>query len=66
MLIDGAGRVVNTAKAVPDPTVSIEGIRSGDADTPVEYFDLTGRRVLSPERGIYIERRGTVTRKVAF
>ncbi|MDE5843257.1 MAG: hypothetical protein K2H35_05935 [Muribaculaceae bacterium] len=32
---------------------------AGDADAPVEWFDLQGRRVLSPAQGLYICRQGS-------
>lgn len=35
-----------------------------DADAPVEYYDLQGRRVENPSAGIYIRRQGSVVSKV--
>ncbi len=37
---------------------------SGAADAPVEYFDLQGRRVVNPSRGIYIRRQGATAEKI--
>ncbi len=37
---------------------------AADADAPVEYFDLQGRRVSNPSRGIYIRRQGATAEKV--
>lgn len=37
---------------------------ASDADAPVEYFDLQGRRVANPSRGIYIRRQGATAEKV--
>jgi len=47
----------------------IEGVVSDgatdlDADAPVEYFDLQGRRVQNPSNGIFIRRQGTHVEKV--
>ena len=35
-----------------------------DTDTPVEYYDLQGRRVAKPSAGIYIRRQGTKAEKI--
>lgn len=35
-----------------------------DADAPVEYYDLQGRKVANPTTGFYIARQGALTRKV--
>lgn len=49
------------------PISGIDEIESFDKDAPAEYFDLTGRRVISPAAGsIVIERRGSSVRKVRF
>ncbi len=44
----------------------IEAAGSADTALPVEYFDLSGRRLTSPSTtGLYLERRGTtVTKRV--
>ncbi|MDE6633127.1 MAG: hypothetical protein K2K23_09035, partial [Muribaculaceae bacterium] len=62
--------------------VSIEGLGAsfslkviqgeGDAvstiviDKNAEYFDLQGRRVANPEKGIYIKKTGNKAEKVLF
>lgn len=46
----------------------IQGVQSGDADlnAPVEWFDLSGRRIPAPtDHGIYITRQGSKTTKIA-
>lgn len=43
------------------------GVDAVASDSPVEYYDLTGRRVASPQDGaVVIERRGPVSRLVRF
>lgn len=37
-----------------------------DANAPVEYFDMQGRRVVNPESGIYVRRQGSKVNKVMF
>ncbi|MDE6282838.1 MAG: fibronectin type III domain-containing protein [Muribaculaceae bacterium] len=37
-----------------------------DNDAPVEYYDLTGRRINNPATGIYIRRQGSQTTKVSI
>lgn len=43
------------------PSVEVE---PGDADAPVEYFNLQGLRVSNPSAGLYIRRQGSRTSKV--
>lgn len=46
--------------AVDDVAVDVE-----NTDAPAEYFDLQGRRVLNPGKGLYIVRRGNqVTKQI--
>ena len=50
-------------------TISASGavdriMADGDADGPVEYYDLNGRRVSNPSNGMYIRRSGKKTDKV--
>lgn len=40
-------------------------IENGD-NAPTEYFDLNGRRVNTPGKGLYIRRTGSVTEKVVL
>lgn len=50
-----------------DITTGVDDIivNSSDADAPVEYFDLMGRRVETPQAGsFYIERRGAIVNKI--
>lgn len=49
----------------PSQDAQVEGV-ADDNNAPAEYFDLSGRRVLNPEKGsVLIERRGaTVEKKV--
>lgn len=72
-IYDEYGRRVNDEtlnfSVIPKPDSS--GITSTVDDgwnenAPVEYFDMQGRRVTNPGRGIYIVRQGTLTRKVAL
>lgn len=46
-----------------DTETGIE-IVNADTDAPAVYYDLTGRPVTSPERGVYIERRGNTSRLI--
>ena len=63
MLIDGnTDRIINAYDChVANNAVNTIGI---DTDGPVEYYDLQGRRVENPERGIYIRRSGSKTEKI--
>lgn len=46
---------------------SVDDIVEDDLSQPVEYFDLNGRKIESPERGqVLIERQGNKTRKVIY
>lgn len=63
-------RDLTPAAPLPDYLASgVENVEAGidTAVYPVEYFDLTGRRVDSPARGaVVIERRGPSARAVRF
>lgn len=50
-------------KVTPTST-SVDGIEAPDAQEPAVYFDLLGRRVENPSRGIYIRRQGNRFDKV--
>lgn len=72
-IYDDYGRRVNDAtlnfSVIPKPDSS--GITTPvddgwDENSPVEYFDMQGRRVTNPGRGFYIAKQGTLTRKVAL
>lgn len=45
-------------------TTGISAPAVDSSAAPAEYFDLQGRRVANPDRGIFIERRGADVRKV--
>lgn len=47
-------------------TPGTDAVESIDADelAPAEYFTLDGVKVLNPDKGIFIEKRGSQTRKV--
>lgn len=51
---------------VPYSGAGIGEVASDDANAPVEYFNLQGIKVAQPEKGIFIERQGSKTRKVMF
>ncbi|MBD5190661.1 MAG: hypothetical protein HDS93_02225 [Bacteroidales bacterium] len=55
-----------TVNVEPSVKVGIESIEAEDANAPVEYFNIQGIRVVAPEKGIYIERRGAAARKVVI
>ena len=48
-----------------DEVNAIQSVEA-DANAPVEYYDLQGRRVVNPEGGIFIRRQGAKTAKVAL
>ena len=43
-----------------------DAVAESDADAPVEYYDMQGRRVITPSRGIYIRRQGSAVSKELF
>lgn len=50
-----------------DSVNSIEGINSDDINSPDEYFNLQGVKILNPERGqLLIHRKGSKTTKVIY
>ena len=52
---------------IPDAgSGAIDDVKTGtdDANAPVEYFDLQGRKVTNPSGGIYIRRQGSHTSKI--
>lgn len=61
LLVDDAtGYVVNAAKSYVDNTFSSVNHITNDAmaDDRISYFDISGRRIEKPAKGIYIERHG--------
>lgn len=51
-----------TVNMLYDPESGVDGITADDA-APV-YYDLNGRQVLNPEKGIYIKKQGNNVTKV--
>lgn len=51
---------------IAEMLAGVEEIAGTDSDAPVEYYTLQGLRVEKPGKGIFIEKRGTTTRKVIF
>lgn len=50
-----------------DEMAGCSSIKTDDTDdSPAQYFDLTGRRIVNPGPGIYILRRGTHAKKVVL
>ena len=39
-------------------------ISMDNKDYPIEYFDLSGKKVINPEHGFYIKKQGNITEKV--
>lgn len=67
--VDEPARDTTPAAPLPDYLSGVESVDAGSdpAAYPVEYFDMTGRRVTSPATGsIVIERRGPVARTIRF
>ncbi len=46
--------------------IAADSFGAGNSLAPVEYYDLQGRRVLAPAKGIYIRRQGTSVTKIAL
>lgn len=42
----------------------VEGIEAANEETEAVYYDLAGRRVLNPEKGVYVKVQGDKTAKV--
>ncbi|MCM1036119.1 MAG: choice-of-anchor J domain-containing protein, partial [Bacteroides sp.] len=61
----GMDLALDNIRLLDDPA-GISAAAPDPADAPAEYYDLQGRRVASPTRGIYILRQGPATRKVVF
>ena len=45
-------------------TAGVEGIIADGTDAPVEYYNLQGIRIASPESGVVIRRQGNQVQKV--
>ncbi|MDE6282843.1 MAG: CotH kinase family protein [Muribaculaceae bacterium] len=62
--LDSNMAYLNNAFATLIPS-GIETVMATSADNfPVEYYDLTGRRVLTPVNGFYIRRQGPIAIKI--
>ncbi|MDE5870339.1 MAG: hypothetical protein K2H22_00115, partial [Muribaculaceae bacterium] len=60
-VLDGNGNVLNCAKdEVNDDPSAVENIGNVD-NAPVEYFNLSGMKVVKPADGIFIRRQGGKT-----
>lgn len=57
-LFDGACFTINIPGAGSNGIDNVKADTGNDANAPVEYFDLQGRRVTNPSAGIYIRRQG--------
>lgn len=57
----------NTAGSLVLPeSTAVDGIGSTADESAVEWYDLTGTRVSTPAKGLYIMKQGTRTRKVVL
>ena len=67
MYIEDRGTVTRPQQIVlrvADNLTDVEDVVGDNSDAPVEYYDLSGRRVEHPTSGIYIMRQGDIVRKV--
>ncbi|MDE6033533.1 MAG: hypothetical protein K2G15_06175 [Muribaculaceae bacterium] len=48
-----------------DEDSAIEDIEA-DGYSPVEFYDLQGRKISKPEKGVFIKRQGNKTEKIAL
>lgn len=60
-LVPGCGTMAQTIRGDSDGII----LPYSDTDAPVEYYNLSGRRIESPTSGVYIRRQGTQASKVA-
>ncbi len=65
-VLDNRGKVLNAVKQdITDFTpMGVEILDEGNADAPVEYYNLNGVKVENPSNGIFIRRQGSKTTKV--
>ena len=61
---DGACFTINIPGAGSNGIDNVKADTGNDANAPVEYFDLQGRRVTNPSAGIYIRRQGSQSSKL--
>lgn len=66
--INSNGKTASTVVKISTADTGIDDIESTDIDTPVEYFDLNGRRLTEKPaaRGIYIIRHGSSSKKIVI
>ena len=67
MYIEDRGTVTRPQQIVlrvADNLTDVEDVVGDNSDAPVEYYDLSGRRVEHPTSGIYIMKQGDIVRKV--
>lgn len=65
--VDAAGNETAESNAVLYNVPSgVDDITVDAADTDVRYYDLQGRRVLNPERGLYLRRSAAGTEKAVI
>lgn len=60
------GEIVNACQfaMTKDNGASVDGITVSDA--PAEYYDLTGRRIQHPTKGVYIKKTDSKSEKILF
>lgn len=64
-VVDGEGKVMNCAKTkTRREEAAVQGVSADDNGAPVEYYDLSGRRVYDPASGLFIRRQGADTSKI--
>lgn len=59
----GMDLVLDNIRVLPVST-AIGSVEAGEADAPVEYFNLQGIRVDNPSGGVFVRRQGKVITKV--
>ena len=55
-----------TVSVTKDNITNIDGIRNDDMNAPTLFYDLMGRKVQHPAKGIYIRQQGNKTQKAIF
>ncbi len=55
-----------TVSVTKDNITNIDGIRNDDMNAPTLFYDLMGRKVQHPAKGIYIRQQGNKTQKAVF
>lgn len=64
LLISGFAITVTKVTLMKISTSGIEDVELINNDAPVEYYNLSGVRVIEPETGLYIKRQGNKVSKV--